>query len=508
NAHMHLRGKSMRFEAHYPNGEREVLLDIPRYDFDWQTVYLLRSPKELPKGTRLHCLAHFDNSADNLRNPDPNRIICYGHQTWQEMMAGTVGFVVNKEAKPDSPPTDAAAAVDVLAGYLPVDEVPAERRGDYFVQRALYREQRADSAGAIADLALAIQENPDSAEPWYERGRLHQQTNDNAAALADLNEAVARSPRDAKYLVERGWAKHHLQDPAGAIADFDEAIVIAPRNHRAWFFRAVVRLTQQDVPTALAELETLTRDIHPGFAPARWELAKLLLALGREAEARAQFDAVVEIEPDRATECELKYASRRWQQGRLEEATAHLNTILASEPDNAEARSTLAMIRFQQGEKDAGLEQLRELVRFHPDNPANRLQLAQVLSQLGDSAEALATYREARRVAPENLDVSNALAWELATCSNDSLRSGDDAVQLAEEVCAKSDPPQPSYLDTLAAAYAEAGRYAEAIKTADRAAKLAIAEKRFSLAVDIQERRRLYRQKRPFHAPIGRLAGS
>ncbi|HUY91303.1 MAG TPA: redoxin domain-containing protein [Pirellulales bacterium] len=86
--HMHLRGKSFRYEAEYPDGRREVLLDIPHYDFNWQLRYQLAVPKVLPKGTTLFCTAHFDNSADNLANPDPTTAVRWGDQTWDEMMIG------------------------------------------------------------------------------------------------------------------------------------------------------------------------------------------------------------------------------------------------------------------------------------------------------------------------------------------------------------------------------------------------------------------------------------
>ena len=69
--HMHLRGKSFRYEAQYPDGKSEVLLDVPHYDFGWQLTYELTSFKQLPKGTVIHCTAHFDNSENNLNNPDP-----------------------------------------------------------------------------------------------------------------------------------------------------------------------------------------------------------------------------------------------------------------------------------------------------------------------------------------------------------------------------------------------------------------------------------------------------
>lgn len=86
--HMHLRGKSFRYEARYPDGRREVLLEVPRFDFNWQIDYLLAEPKLMPKGTVLYCSATFDNSANNPSNPDPTRRVTFGEQTWDEMMIG------------------------------------------------------------------------------------------------------------------------------------------------------------------------------------------------------------------------------------------------------------------------------------------------------------------------------------------------------------------------------------------------------------------------------------
>ena len=86
--HMHLRGKSFRYELHYPDGTKETILNVPYYDFNWQTVYMLAEPKYVPAGTKLYCLAHFDNSEDNFANPDPNSDVYWGDQTWEEMMIG------------------------------------------------------------------------------------------------------------------------------------------------------------------------------------------------------------------------------------------------------------------------------------------------------------------------------------------------------------------------------------------------------------------------------------
>ncbi len=97
--HMHLRGKDFLYEAIYPNGKKEILLSVPRYDFNWQSVYRLAEPLAMPKGTKLHCVAHFDNSAKNPNNPDPTKAVYWGDQTWEEMMIGWIDYY-NDEEKP------------------------------------------------------------------------------------------------------------------------------------------------------------------------------------------------------------------------------------------------------------------------------------------------------------------------------------------------------------------------------------------------------------------------
>lgn len=86
--HMHLRGKSFEFRALYPDGRREILLRVPRYDFDWQLTYNLDPPRPLPAGTVIECTAHYDNSRNNPRNPDATKVVRFGQQNWDEMMIG------------------------------------------------------------------------------------------------------------------------------------------------------------------------------------------------------------------------------------------------------------------------------------------------------------------------------------------------------------------------------------------------------------------------------------
>jgi peroxiredoxin len=88
--HMHLRGKDFKYTITRPGESPQVFLSVPAYDFGWQTYYVLSEPISLPKGTRIDCEAHFDNSSNNPYNPDPTKLVRWGEQTWEEMMIGYV----------------------------------------------------------------------------------------------------------------------------------------------------------------------------------------------------------------------------------------------------------------------------------------------------------------------------------------------------------------------------------------------------------------------------------
>ena len=129
--HMHLRGKSILYEAVYPDGRTKTLLEVPHYDFNWQTEYRLSRAIELPAESHIHAVAHFDNSSDNLNNPEPEKTVYWGDQTWDEMMIGYFLIAVPidspvamPEAQLRTPAAAAAAAerrIDKMFGRADAD---------------------------------------------------------------------------------------------------------------------------------------------------------------------------------------------------------------------------------------------------------------------------------------------------------------------------------------------------------------------------------------------------
>ena len=115
--HMHVRGLDMDLIANYPNGETQSLINIPKYDFDWQLFYYPETRVSLPAGTRLDIVAHFDNSAANLDNPDPDKAVGFGLQTTDEMMFNVFEFIADEGVSPV--PASDETRRDALLASLP-----------------------------------------------------------------------------------------------------------------------------------------------------------------------------------------------------------------------------------------------------------------------------------------------------------------------------------------------------------------------------------------------------
>jgi hypothetical protein len=101
--HTHVRGKRWEYEATYPDGRTEKILTVPKYDFNWQTEYVFKQPLKLPKGTKIHSMAWYDNSAANKANPDPTEDVHWGDQTWQEMQFTAFAFSLDPVTNATAP---------------------------------------------------------------------------------------------------------------------------------------------------------------------------------------------------------------------------------------------------------------------------------------------------------------------------------------------------------------------------------------------------------------------
>lgn len=117
--HMHVRGKSFRYELQTADGRKEMVLDVPRYDFNWQTSYQLAEPLRVPAGSSMHVVAHYDNSVNNLNNPNPNATVRWGEQTWDEMLIGYFDIAVPRDVFEASRKSSAESKPKATGSILP-----------------------------------------------------------------------------------------------------------------------------------------------------------------------------------------------------------------------------------------------------------------------------------------------------------------------------------------------------------------------------------------------------
>ena len=216
--------------------------------------------------------------------------------------------------------------------------------------------------------------------------------------------------------------------------------------------------------------EALWRDTlakNPTAWCAHANLGWILASQQKYDEAREHLAASLEANPQNAS-AHSNLGRVLSLQGKFAEADSHFQTALKIKPRDLEIRSSYASALAEQGRVDDAVKQLREVLAQRPGTAA-RLQLAMLLCQTRKFPEAVAEYRLLLKARPDELEALNNLAWLLATCSEQTVRDGAEAVRLAEHACRLSGYKEARTLGTLAAAYAEAGRFTEAVEAAQKA---------------------------------------
>jgi serine/threonine-protein kinase len=159
----------------------------------------------------------------------------------------------------------------------------------------------------------------------------------------------------------------------------------------------------------------------------------------------------------------------------------------------------MAMLLLRQGKFDEASARIGQLLAAEPENTETLIFQAEVLRLQGKYREAIESYHRVLRLKPDTHEVANRLAWMLATHPDPGVRNGEEALQLARHACDATGNQAPNFLDTLAAACAETGRFAEAVTVARRAVDLLKASGDQTKLREVENRLRLYELGQPFH---------
>jgi len=251
-----------------------------------------------------------------------------------------------------------------------------------------------------------------------------------------------------------------------------------------------------------ADEETLWRDTlskNPDAFIANNNLGGILLLRGELEPATGLFERALRSKPDFAEGFD-NLGLVRHRQGRLDEAVSFFREALRYDPRFANGHNNLGIVLAQQGKSSEALDHFHEAVRIRPSFAKAHLNLGLTLEGLGRTNEAVGEYRETLRFTLDAPDVEKRLAWILATDPDSRVRNGAEAVRLAQAANAAAGDKDPQAQDVLAAAYAEAGRFDDAVRAAERALDLAGASAGAEARQGAKARLALYRAGRAFRS--------
>ena len=287
-----------------------------------------------------------------------------------------------------------------------------------------------------------------------------------------------------------------------AIAHFQKALEIKPGYAEAHNNLALALAGRGQVDLAITHFQKAL-EIKPDYADAPYNRGNVLARRGQVDLAIIHYQKALEIKPDFAkahNNLALALAGR----GQVDEAVAHFQKAVEIKPDYVNAHNNLGNALVGRGQIDLAITHYQKALEIKPDHVDARRNLSVALSAREGTQKTLAQRREAIRLQPHDAALLNNTAWTLATNPNASIRNGDEAVELAQRAIKLSGGNEPAMLGTLAAAYAETGRFPEAVQTAEQAARLAVAKGDRTLAVQIRACLERYTSGKPYRQPPGR----
>ena len=348
-----------------------------------------------------------------------------------------------------------------------------------YFQRGLAYENKGDHDKALADYDQAIKDEPTYSPPFIARGVIYAAQGAYDKALADYTQAIQLDPKNAEALYDRGTAYYNMSANEQGLENFNHAIELNPRYEMAYFNRANIYLTLNDYDQALAD-DDKALELNPQHTDIYNNRGLAYLAKGDFDRAVEDFTHIIQINQDAISHAPA-----------TPEEMSQYQVKLALGYDNR------GRAYGMKGENDLAEADFDQSIQLEPT-------AAPLYGHRGDFFlkrrlydKALADYNRAVQLNPGDAHWFNALAWVLATCPEGGLRNGSLAVQQATRAAELSGWKEPEIMDTLAAAYAEAGDFVKAVNW--EKTYLGTAHLSPSDAADGQNRLALYLAYKPYH---------
>lgn len=349
---------------------------------------------------------------------------------------------------------------------------------------------------ALAMLRQAVELKPALPSPHNNMGWIYYQQGRLVEAIEAFGRALQCKPDFALARNNLGLALAARGQIAEAIEQYREALRIQPSFAEAHYNLGAALAQSGQVEQAMAEYQHVLA-LKPQHAEARNDLGWLLHKQGRDSEAEPHLRAAVVADPtlDRAAN---NLGVVLTAQGKLDQAVPVLAELLRRRPGHVEGCNNLGIAFARSGKTDQAIRWFNEALRFKPDHGPARDNLLTLYLRDKQYDRAIELLRAAMKHSPEEPGVLSNLAWLLATCPDDALRNGQEAVRLARQASELSGDRSARVLDSLAAAYAETRQFAEAAATARQALDLAKRLNQKELTESIADRLRGYQAGKPY----------
>ena len=383
---------------------------------------------------------------------------------------------------------------------------------------------------AVSYYEKSIQLKPDDANLRNGLGLVLANTGHSADAFAQYRKALEIDPANGDSYAHLGVALAQSGQADEAIPLLEKALELNPKNEPAESNLGAALAQKGRLDDAITHCQKALA-LNRNDAQAHTNLAIALANAGKSEDALAHFERAVQLVPGNAS-FESNLGAALAQHGRITEAIPHFRTALDVHPDDVQAMINLATALVSTGKSDEAIPYLEKAAQLAPGDAGIQTNLGAALVEQGHMEAAIPHLEQAVQAAPESADahyhlgaayagqarIANAvgewnkalefdpnyvpalfrLAQVLASNPNPSLRNGGEAVELAEHAAKLTGSRQPAILDTLAAAYAEAGRFPEATETARRALSLANQQNDRQLVAGLNARLALYEAGTPF----------
>jgi tetratricopeptide (TPR) repeat protein len=352
---------------------------------------------------------------------------------------------------------------------------------------------------AIENFRKAIRINPNFAEALNNLGHALAAKGRFEEAIENYYQAIQINPNFAEAQNNLGHvlaAQGRLDE---AIENYRKAIQINPNFAVALNNLGIALADKGRLEEAIENFRKAIQ-VNPNFAVALNNLGHALADKGRLEEAIENFRKAVQINPNFA-EALNNLGHALAAQGRLEEAIENYRKATQINPNFAVAQNNLGAALATEGRLEEAIGNFRKAIQVNPNFVAAQNNLGAALADKGRFEEAIGNFRKAIQISPNYAEAQNNLAWVLAVNPDAELRNGAEAVRLAERACELTHYGEPLFIRTLAAAYAEAGRFPDAVTTAEKAEQLAISAGSKKLAEKSRQLLELYRAGKTYHEP-------